>query len=59
MRHGKFAFALSLLIAVSAAASERPTVGVAEFKNETSASWWSSEASKDLAAMLTNAMYNI
>lgn len=54
MRHGKFAFALSLLIAVSAAASERPTVGVAEFRNETSASWWSSEASKDLAAMLTN-----
>lgn len=54
MRLGKFAFALSLIVAVSAAASERPSVGVVEFKNETSASWWSSGVGKDLAGMLTN-----
>ena len=55
MRHGKmFAFALSLLLAVSAFASDRPSIGVSEFRNEASANWWSSEAGKDLAGMLTN-----
>jgi Uncharacterized protein involved in formation of curli polymers len=56
MRHGKmmFAFALSLLVAASAVAAERPRLAVAEFKNETRANWWTTEAAKDLAGMLTN-----
>lgn len=46
------AFAL-LLLAVPAMA-EKPSIGVAEFKNETSAGWWSGGVGHDLASMLTN-----
>ncbi|MBV8518157.1 MAG: CsgG/HfaB family protein [Acidobacteria bacterium] len=46
-------FAL-LLVTASAFAGEKPAIGVAEFKNETSASWWYSDAASDLAGMLTN-----
>jgi curli biogenesis system outer membrane secretion channel CsgG len=46
-------FAL-LLVTASALAGEKPALGVAEFKNETSASWWYSDAANDLAGMLTN-----
>lgn len=46
---------LSLFIATSAAfAGTKPVIAVAEFKNETSANWWSSEVSRDLAGMLSN-----
>ena len=34
--------------------SDKPSLGVAEFTNETSASWWYSDAGRDLAGMLTN-----
>lgn len=55
MRYGKrLALGLSLFIAVSAIASDRPRIGVSEFKNETSANWWSTAVAKDLAGMLTN-----
>ncbi|MEO6259172.1 MAG: CsgG/HfaB family protein [Thermoanaerobaculia bacterium] len=55
MGHPKrFAFVLVLFVAVSVVASDRPAVGVAEFKNETSANWWRSDVGKDLAGMLTN-----
>jgi curli biogenesis system outer membrane secretion channel CsgG len=46
---------LSLLFAATAAfAGSKPSIAVAEFKNETSASWWSSDVSSDLAGMLSN-----
>ncbi|HYM60087.1 MAG TPA: CsgG/HfaB family protein [Thermoanaerobaculia bacterium] len=32
----------------------KPILAVNEFKNETSASWWSSDVARDLAGMLTN-----
>lgn len=34
--------------------AEKPSVGVAEFTNETSAGWWYSSAGRDLSGMLTN-----
>jgi curli biogenesis system outer membrane secretion channel CsgG len=43
-----------LTLAVSSAFAAKPVVAVSEFKNETSAGWWSSETARDLASMLTN-----
>jgi curli biogenesis system outer membrane secretion channel CsgG len=34
--------------------SQKPVIAVAEFKNETNASWWSSSVGKDLAGLLSN-----
>ena len=42
------------LVASMAAAAEKPSLAVNEFKNETSAGWWYSNVGSDLAAMLTN-----
>ena len=36
--------------------SSKPSVGVAEFRNETSAGWWYGGVGNDLAGMLTNEM---
>lgn len=45
---------LMVLASVSIAASDRPSVGVAEFRNDTSASWWYGGAGRDLSSMLAN-----
>lgn len=45
---------LMLLVAGSALAASRPVLGVAEFTNKTTASWWYSDVGDDLAGMLTN-----
>jgi len=45
--------ALTILIAGTAMAA-KPTLGVAEFRNETSAAWWYGGVGDDLAGMLTN-----
>jgi len=55
----KFAFAMlsSLLFVCSALAGDhgsKPVLAVSEFKNETSAGWWSSDVGSDLAGMLTD-----
>jgi curli biogenesis system outer membrane secretion channel CsgG len=51
----KFVFAILLtLIASAAMAGGKPSVGVAEFTNDTSASWWYSDVGRDLSGMLTN-----
>ena len=44
----------SLFIVTAAFAADKPSVGVSEFKNETSAGWWYSDVGRDLAGMLTN-----
>jgi curli biogenesis system outer membrane secretion channel CsgG len=44
---------LTILVAGTAMAA-KPTVGVAEFRNETSAAWWYGGVGDDLAGMLTN-----
>ena len=43
-----------MFVATGLFASDKPSVGVAEFKNETHASWWSSDVGSDLAGMVTN-----
>jgi curli biogenesis system outer membrane secretion channel CsgG len=48
-------FAAAFLFAsVSLFASDKPSLGVAEFKNDTNVSWWYSDVGRDLAGMLTN-----
>src|SRR3954447_4043251 len=46
--------AATMICATMAFGSDKPSVGVAEFTNETSASWWYSDVGRDLAGMLTN-----
>jgi curli biogenesis system outer membrane secretion channel CsgG len=46
--------ALLVLSATAAIAADKPTVGVAEFQNDTSAGWWSGGTGRDLASMLSN-----
>src|SRR5437773_10981766 len=54
MRITKILFlAITLVFATMAFGSDKPSVGVAEFTNETSACWWYSDAGRDLAGMLT------
>ena len=44
----------ALLVSAGAFAADKPSVGVAEFRNETHAGWWYSDVGRDLAGMLTN-----
>ena len=53
----KAAFLLSvcsLLITSAALASSKPTIGVADFRNDSAAAWWYGGAGSDLSSMLTN-----
>src|SRR5215210_6120999 len=55
MRTVKVVFIAAMLIcATMAFGSDKPSVGVAEFTNDTTASWWYSDVGRDLASMLTN-----
>lgn len=42
------------LLAAPAGAADKPVLGVAEFKNQTSAGWWRGGVGWELAGMLTN-----
>lgn len=42
------------LVAATAAFAAKPSVGVAEFRNETSAGWWSGGVGNELSGMLSN-----
>src|SRR5256886_17606411 len=53
MRKALFAIA-SLTLFVSSAFAAKPVLAVAEFRNDTSASWWTSDVGNDLAGMLSN-----
>ena len=44
--------------ASAAESSGKPVIAVAEFKNETSAGWWSAAVGRDLAGMLSNELAN-
>ena len=46
--------AASLVLYVSSAYAQKPVLAVAEFKNQTQASWWRTDVGSDLASMLTN-----
>ena len=55
MRTVKVIFiAATLICATMAFGSDKPSIGVAEFTNDTHASWWYSDVGRDLASMLTN-----
>lgn len=55
MRTARILFiAATLVCATMAFGSDKPSVGVAEFTNETRASWWYTGVGNDLAGMLTN-----
>jgi len=47
-------FAVAALLFTSAAFAAKPSIGVAEFRNDTSAGWWYGGAGRDLAGMLAN-----
>jgi len=49
-----FVLAATLVFSTMAFASDKPSLGVAEFTNDTNASWWYSDVGRDLASMLTN-----
>ncbi|HYH06799.1 MAG TPA: CsgG/HfaB family protein [Thermoanaerobaculia bacterium] len=53
MRIKSLFVAVSLFIAGTALAA-KPAIGVAEFKNDTSAGWWSGSVGEELAGMLSN-----
>ena len=53
----KISLVLCVLLVATATtvmAADRLTIGVAEFRNDTSAGWWSGGTGRDLAGMLTN-----
>jgi curli biogenesis system outer membrane secretion channel CsgG len=41
-------------VSIPISGPQKPVIAVAEFKNETTASWWSSSVGKDLAGLLSN-----
>lgn len=47
-------FVLAALSATAMAENGRPTIGVAEFKNESGAGWWSGGVGWELSGMLSN-----
>jgi curli biogenesis system outer membrane secretion channel CsgG len=44
----------SLFVASISLAASKPSIGVAEFRNDTAAGWWYGGAGNDLSSMLTN-----
>src|SRR5688572_15642830 len=54
MRKTSVAFLLLTILVAGTAMAAKPVLGVAEFQNRTSASWWYGGVGDDLAGMLTN-----
>lgn len=50
----RFIVAILTTFIASAAFAAKPSLGVAEFTNDTTASWWYSDVGRDLSGMLTN-----
>jgi len=50
----KTLFIILLTLIAGSALAEKPSLGVAEFRNDTSAGWWSGGVGRELAGMLTN-----
>src|SRR5438105_13257587 len=49
-----FVAVIALFVVPVLFAEAKPRIGVAEFKNDTSAGWWYGGAGSDLSSMLTN-----
>jgi curli biogenesis system outer membrane secretion channel CsgG len=54
MRKTSVALLLLTILVAGTAMAAKPVIGVAEFQNRTSASWWYGGVGDDLAGMLTN-----
>ena len=54
----KFALFVVLIVMTTAAYAADPAIGVAEFRNDTSAGWWYGGAGRELAGMLSNELSN-
>jgi curli biogenesis system outer membrane secretion channel CsgG len=50
----KIFFTILLMFIAGSALADKPSMGVTEFRNETSAGWWSGGVGAELAGMLTN-----
>jgi curli biogenesis system outer membrane secretion channel CsgG len=50
----KVLFTILLMFVAGAATAEKPSMGVIDFRNDTTAGWWYGGAGSDLAGMLTN-----
>ena len=50
----KILFTILLMFTAGVAMAAKPSLGVAEFRNDTSAGWWSGGVGRELAGMLTN-----
>ncbi len=50
----KILFTILLMFIAGSALADKPSLGVAEFRNDTSAGWWSGGVGRELAGMLTN-----
>jgi curli biogenesis system outer membrane secretion channel CsgG len=50
----KILFIILLMFIAGVALADKPSMGVAEFKNDTSAGWWTGGVGRELAGMLTN-----
>jgi curli biogenesis system outer membrane secretion channel CsgG len=50
----KILFIILLMFIAGIALADKPSMGVAEFKNDTSAGWWTGGVGRELAGMLTN-----
>jgi curli biogenesis system outer membrane secretion channel CsgG len=53
-RNSSLLIALCVFVCSAAFASSKPSIGVAEFRNDTAAGWWYGGAGNDLSSMLTN-----
>ncbi len=49
----------ALMLTAAVAAAAKPSIGVAEFRNKTSAGWWSGSIGWDLADTLTNELASL
>jgi curli biogenesis system outer membrane secretion channel CsgG len=54
----RFALFIVLIVMTTAAYAADPAIGVAEFRNDTSAGWWYGGAGRELAGMLSNELSN-
>lgn len=50
----KIVFSFLLMFIATSVFAAKPSLGVVEFQNDTSAGWWSGGVGRDLAGMLTN-----
>ncbi len=50
----KILFTILLMFIAGSALAAKPSLGVAEFRNDTSAGWWTGGVGSELAGMLTN-----